>query len=307
MDRQLDNVRVLMSVSVLICSSLLIIRHWSDAKYLMIPNLIIAFILLISVSGCSFNRKIAKETQAVLSGTEKHTQEMVSEAELNMLPDPVKNWLIHSGVVGRQKPQTVWLKQKFQMKLKPEQENWHKADAEQYFNTVNPAFIWTVRLNMSPLIRIRGRDKFLEGRGEMQMKMNAIINLGKETGDKMDEGTLQRYLGEMVWFPSAALSPFITWEQIDKHTAKATMCYKGTSGSGTFFFDEKGDFIKYRAFRYKGNEEDARRYDWVVTADEYKEFEGVRIPSKMRATWKLDEGDWTWCILEITDMTYNTF
>ena len=210
-----------------------------------------------------------------------------------------------SGVVGKPKPQTVYLTQKFDMKLKPEQENWYKADAEQYFTTENPAFIWTVKLSMSPLIKIIGRDKFVDGKGEMQMKMNSIIHLGKETGEKMDEGTLQRYLGEMVWFPSALLNPYITWEEMDSLTAKATMTYRGTSGSGIFHFDEKGDFVRFTTMRYMGNDPDARRYEWLITVDDHSVFEGIRMPSKMRATWKLDEGDWTWCIIEITDLVYD--
>ena len=66
------------------------------------------------------------------------------------------------------------------------------------------------------------------------------------------------------------------------------MNYKGTHGSGTFYFNEKGDFIKFIALRYKGNEPDSKRYPWVLTVDDYAEFGGIRIPSKMKATWKLD-------------------
>jgi hypothetical protein len=32
---------------------------------------------------------------------------------------------------------------------------------------------------------------------------------------------------------------------------------------------------------------------------------GVKIPVKLTATWKLDEGDWTWLKLEITEIKYN--
>jgi len=270
-----------------------------------IPNLIIAIILLISFSGYAFNRKITRETQSILSEAGKPSEEIVSENDLSELPFPVKNWLMSSGVVGKPKPQTVYLRQKFDMKLKPGQENWYKADAEQYFTTKSPAFIWTVKLRMSPVIKISGRDKFKDGKGEMQMKMNSIINLGNESGEKMDEGTLQRYLGEMVWFPSAVLNPYITWEGMDSLTAKATMNYCGTTGSGIFHFDEKGNFVRYSTMRFMGNDPDAKRYGWVITVDDYAVFEGIRIPSKMRATWKLDEGDWTWCVIEITDMVYD--
>jgi len=52
---------------------------------------------------------------------------------------------------------------------------------------------------------------------------------------KMDEGTLQRYLGETVWFPSGMVSPHVLWQELDENSAKATMNFNGTTGSGTFF------------------------------------------------------------------------
>jgi len=87
--------------------------------------------------------------------------------------------------------------------------------------------------------------------------------------------------------------------------AKATITYKGTSGSGTFYFNSEGDFIKFSAMRYMGNDSDAKRHEWVLLVDEHKSFEGIKVPSKMTATWKLDSKDWTWIKLEITDIKYN--
>jgi hypothetical protein len=267
--------------------------------------IIIAIVILFLLSGCALNKKFAREARGILDAVDDPSKEIIRADDIAHLPEAVKKWLSASGVVGSQKISTVWLTQHFSMKLKPEQENWHHAGAKQYFTIDKPAFIWTVNMKMSPIINIKGRDKFVDGKGEMLMKMNSIIRLGKETGKKMDEGTLQRYLGEMVWFPSAALSPYISWEEIDANTAKATMSYNGTTGSGTFYFDKQGDFIKFIALRYKGNKPDAKRYEWLVEADDYAEFEGIRMPSKCRATWKLDDGDWTWCMLEITDLKYN--
>ena len=160
-----------------------------------------------------------------------------------------------------------------------------------------------VRINS--FLRFRGRDKFEDGKGNMNKKMNSLINVVNEHGEKIDEGTLQRYLGEMVWFPSLALSPYITWEQMDNNTAKATMSYKGTSGSGTFYFNSNGDVTKFSALRFKGNEVEAKRYEWVMNITDYKIFEGIKVPAKMSSTWKLDDKDWTWLKLEVTDIKYN--
>ncbi|MFP4557223.1 MAG: DUF6544 family protein, partial [Bacteroidales bacterium] len=300
-----SNIWMLFASLATVISVILIIANWSDAKFGIIPNIVIAIAIVFSFSSCAFSKKIKSETQYILNSVDEYSKEIVSENDIAHLPTPVKSWLNTSGVIGKERIQTVWLTQNFLMKLKPQQESWHNATAQQYFTVDKPAFIWTVDMKMSPIIHIKGRDKFVDGKGEMQMRMNSIINLGKETGHKMDEGTLQRYLGEMVWFPSAVLSPYVTWEEIDSLTAKATMNYQGTTGSGTFYFNQQGDFVKFSALRYKGNDPDAKRYEWVIDVDEYAEFEGVRIPSKCRATWKLEEGDWTWCKLEITEIKYN--
>ena len=59
-----------------------------------------------------------------------------------------------------------------------------------------------------------------------------------------------RYLGEIVWVPSAALSDYITWEEMDSTTARATMSYEGITASGIFKFDENGAFVSFEAGRY---------------------------------------------------------
>ncbi|MGQ1788498.1 DUF6544 family protein [Saccharicrinis sp. GN24d3] len=295
-----------LAIVAVVISTVLIITVWKDAKFGMIANLIILIVAVVSMQTDRFNNKTETEVAQILEHTKTINITKVSEAEISGLPEPVKRWLEVSGVVGKEKIHAVWLKQKAKMKMKPEQENWNDATAEQYFTVQNPAFVWKVKMKISPFIKIAGRDKFINGKGEMQIKMFSLLNIVNEKGTKMDEGTLQRYLGEIVWFPSAALSPFITWEAIDSHSAKATIDYKGTKGAGTFHFNENGDFIRYSALRYKGNEPDAERVEWVIDVKEHAVMNGIKIPVKMTATWKLDEGDWTWLDLEITDIRYNS-
>lgn len=191
--------------------------------------------------------------------------------------------------------------------MKPEQKDWYIAEAEQYSTTENPAFIWTVTMQMMDFIKINGRDKFFGGKGEMLINLFSIINIVNEKGEKLNEGTIQRYLGELVWIPSLALSPYIRWDAIDEYSAKATINYKGTTGYGTFYFNEKGDFIKFIAIRYMGNEPNAKRYPWILTVDDYSEFDGIRVPVKMEATWKLDDRNWTWLKLDVVNAQYTYY
>ncbi len=261
--------------------------------------------LLLLFASCSMHKMIEQEKAEILSSVKEGEAPIVTEERIQSLPEPVKKWLKTTGIVGRPEIRRGWLSQSAQMTMKPDQKKWYTAKAKQLFTTDPPAFLWTVRMKMNPLISIKGRDKFVDGKGEMRIRMNSLINVVHETGEKIDEGTLQRYLGEIVWYPTAALSPYITWESIDEFSAKATMRYNGTEGSGTFYFNEKGDFIRFSAMRYKENTSDARRYEWIISVRKYAVMDGVKIPVEMDATWKLEDGDWTWLKLTIDKIIYD--
>jgi hypothetical protein len=301
---EVKNVWIIGFIAVLL-SQFLVIYYWRDAKFATIPNIIILVAVLFSYSNRVFENLIYKEASGLLSEIRYDNPAILAENDIRHLPPPVQKWLLNSGALGQSIILNGRVEQKILMKMKPDQKNWYPAKAIQYTFIDKPAFIWGVDVEMNTLMKFKGRDKFVDGKGEMLIKMNSLIKIVDEQGEKMDEGTIQRFLGELVWFPSLAISPYITWEEIDEYSAKATMNYKNTSGSGTFVFNENGEFVKFTTLRYNGNEPGAKRKEWVLTVDDYAVFENIKMPSKMKATWKLDEGDWTWLDLEIADIRYN--
>jgi len=127
------------------------------------------------------------------------------------------------------------------MKMKPEQENWYQAEAIQYTVIDEPSFIWKVKLKMNPFIWIQGRDKFQDGEGEMADKNEFSGEFGRWEWSQ----DRWRYFTAIFWvkwsgFPSLAVSPYVTWEEQDELSAKATMNYKGTIESGIFYFKWRG-------------------------------------------------------------------
>ncbi len=301
-----DNYWCSLSFAAILVSQILIIYFWKDAKFGTLPNIIILFVAIAVCANYNFQRMTSIEIRNILSKTNNIEAKIITNEMITHLPESVQNWLSNSGIMGKLEINNVFLKQNALMKMKPEQVNWKEAKAEQYFTTRQPAFVWTVNIKMMPLIDVVGRDKFKDGEGEMLIKILSLIPVvNSKSNDKINSGSLQRYLGEIVWFPSAALSPNITWEEIDAFSARATMTYKGTTGSGIFSFDKNGNFKKYTAKRYRGGEKVAQLTDWVIKANESKVVNGIKIPVKMTATWKLDDGDWTWLKLEVTEISYN--
>ena len=53
----------------------------------------------------------------------------------------------------------------------------------------------------------------------MFIKAGGLITVADGTGPTFDQGTALRFLGEIIWFPSAALTRHITWQPIDERRA----------------------------------------------------------------------------------------
>jgi len=291
--------------AAIILSQVLILLAWNDAKFGTIANVIILIVLLPAAGNYFFNSMVVKERKELLSNVLSPSTKIISAEDINHLPPIVQTWLTNSGVVG--KPQVTFgrLKQKGEMKTSPDG-RWMEFEAEQYFDLIKPSFIWTTEVEMMPLIYLNGRDMLIDGEGEMIIKLLSLINVVNEGhNEKMNSGTMIRYLAEICWFPSAALNDYLAWEEIDSLSAKATMKLDNKNVSGIFRFNENGEMISFEADRYYGGGEDAKLERWVIETIESKEIDGYHIPVKSKVIWKLKEGDYNWLNLEITDLNVN--
>ena len=288
-----------------IISQVLIINYWSGAKFGTIVNLIILISLIIAYSSFSFKNKIAKERKRLFENSEPVSEKVITKETISELPSVVQKWLISSGTIGKMPISNVHLVQELKLKMKPEQSEWNNGTAEQYFSVQPPAFNWNITTQMNSILKVAGRDKFENGNGEMTIKLFSLFPVANaKNHEKVNQATLQRYLAEIVWFPSASLSQYITWEPLGENSAKATMEFNGAKGSGEFHFDENGNFKKFVAMRYQDvNAEEPT--EWTVIATKIEERNGIKIPIECEASWELDSGKWTWLKLIITDIQYN--
>lgn len=252
-----------------------------------------------------FNKRFMEELEEFYQDMDDSIPRGVLQPEeLEELPLCIQKWLYTSRLVGEEKVTCVRLVQTGQMRMK-KKGTWIPFDAEQYFRIDEPGFIWRARMKVTPMVGVMARDLYKNGQGNMLVKLLSVFKLTDATGKEMDQGTLMRYMAEMMWFPSAALSKHIKWEEIDENSARATMTYKGSSGSAVFTFNDKGwvrEFVGERYMEKKG------RYSletWAGSVTEYRNMNGIRIPYKGEVTWKLKDGDFTWMKWEICHIEYN--
>lgn len=286
-------------------SQILIISVWKEAKFGSIANIVILLVSMSAFGSHQFNKMVQKETAVLFKNIDVIDTSFITEKDIFHLPKIVQKWMKNSGAIGKPNITSVRLKQKGKMKTKPKGK-WMPFMAKQYFNVETPTFIWTTKVENNPLLYMIGRDKLVDSKGEMLIKLNALIpvvNTG--SNDKINQGVMVRFLAETCWFPSASLNDYIKWELMDDTSAKAVLTINNKSVSGIFRFNTKGNIISFETHRYFGGRKDAKLEKWVIDMIDYKTFNGIKIPNKCEVIWQLKEADFNWLNLEITDLEYN--
>ncbi len=229
---------------------------------------------------------------------------VVTNHMLRHLPEAVRCYMNYTGVIGKPWIETVRLKQigKFRKGL---DQPWMPTTAEQVFTTDPPGFIWKARFKMAGLPLMRARDSYQTGHGHMFGKLAGLFTIFDERGAEMDQGTLMRYLGEIVWFPTAFLGENITWRSVNDHVAEVTLIDGDRSISACLTIDDDGRLINFSAMRYGNFNGAYALYRWSVPLLEYARLAGLNIPVRGQVVWNLPTGDVPYFDWTITSVEYN--
>jgi hypothetical protein len=302
----------MVGVCGLALSQLLICYAWHDAKAGTLINLALGFGVIVGWGPSRFARETAAEVRTLLSGVASAPADQVTDDELASLPAPVARWLRRAGVVGRPRVRTMVLRQRGQLRAAID-EPFFPAHAEQHINLESPGFVWAVDTMMKHL-PVTGRDAYLRGHGRMLVSVGGLSTVVDATGPSIDHDTLLRFLGELVWCPSAALAPYVQWHAIEpaaeatataEAAAEATMSYRGITASARFTFDAEGRVTTVSARRYLGSGTAARLETWVVKATQWQLRHGVEIPSHGSVAWLLGGERFETYRWEITKLEYD--
>lgn len=272
---------------------------------IIVISIILILVVTTAIATALLNRQANTEALEVLNSANLEQKDIIQSSALTGLPLCVQKWMQRSGVVGQEKIHSVRLIQSGRMRLEPDKP-WMPVEAVQYINVDKPGFVWNARVRMAPLINLHGKDKYYNGHGSMQIKLLSLIAVvNSKPSKEMDQGTLLRYLAEMMWYPGAALNDYISWEEINANSARATMSWQGVQASMLFTFNEDGDVINSVAARYQEVNGKFVLRDWGGVPREYREYEGIRIANKADVIWKYETGDFNWLQIEVTDIDFN--
>lgn len=125
------------------------------------------------------------------------------------------------------------------------------------------------------------QDKYLQERGEVKVTFMGLKSVSVASGDPVDQSSLGRYFGELIWFPVGFLGRDIRWEEIDDQSVMATITKGDLSVEATFYFNAQGMITRYETQRYKCDV----LQNFIGAVGEYADYAGLLIPTSMTAIW----------------------
>ena len=252
----------------------------------------------------AFTRLVRRDVQALHARAAAGLAEVITEGMLSDLPEPVRRYLRYTGVVGKPLPSTVRLHQKGRMRTGPGQP-WMPLDAEEHYSVQPPGFVWAGTARLGPLAVARALDMYAEGTGRMLVKVASLWAVVDASGEQTDQAAMMRYLSEMIWFPAAFLADNISFDAVNDSSSRVTLTDHGRTAAASLFFDKQGRLTNFVAKRYRtADSSDPETWSTPVTG--YGEFEGLRLPNRGKAVYKLPGGDLEYIDVTITGLHYNT-
>ncbi|MCG8606327.1 hypothetical protein MJD09_15250, partial [bacterium] len=131
-------------------------------------------------------------------------------------------------------------------------------------------------------------DTYFRRQATMSARLFSRLRIAHEhRSAELNLGALMRYLAESVWYPTALLpSKRVTWHEGGRDQAEVILSDGKYRVSGIFFFNHHDEIVKFitedRYRRVKGGYKKER---FVAKFDDYREFHGIKIPTKAEAAW----------------------
>lgn len=264
---------------------------------IIILCIIIILVIVFMLGKINMVIKYDKEVKELFSISKDISEKSFNLKQISDLPQPVQRYFRHVLKEGQPYVSYVRLTHDGQFKTDLDKD-WIDIEGEQYFTTEKPGFIWIGKTSM-----FTARDMYLRNSGKITVTLFSLFNVVNGKGNKYDQGEILRWLGESVWFPTNLLpNEHLSWTSIDSKTAELSFNYNDLSLSYIVSFNDKGEITQLETKRYMG--EDSLE-SWVGKLSDYKEINGMIIPTKIEAVWRLDTGDHSYAKFSIKKIEYN--
>lgn len=290
-----------LAVITMIVSQILIFTVWSDAKYGTVANVIILVAAVIGWASINFENSYEKDIRATMEAM-VISNELITENDLEPLPELVQNYLRYFGVVG--KPKIYNVKIEFEGEMRDKGKDWFKFTSEQYNFFDSPTRLFFMKAKVKGL-PTSGYHKYTKEGASMQIKLLSlfpVVNLNQPELFKTETVT---FFNDLCLFaPGALIDKRITWKSIDDTSVQAIFKTNDTSISAILYFNEEGQLVNFVSEDRMAVDE-MKTITFSTPSGNYQNINGFNLPTYGEATWHYPDGEFVYGRFNLKSVEYN--
>ncbi len=286
-----------------VTSQILIIFFWQDAKFGTIANGIILIASIIGFSTWNYHNKYQNDVKTALQQKEYFHNSILTETDIQLLPEPVKKYLRYTGSVG--KPKVNNFKIEFTGKIrKDEQSEWMPFTCEQYNFMETPTRLFFMKATMKGL-PVAGYHCFKNGVAFMDIRLFSIFKVQYQDGAEMDLSETVTFFNDMCCMaPPTLIDKRIKWLEIEGNNVKASFTNNNITVSAWLYFNDKGELINFISNdRYSADS--GTQLPWATPLKDYQEINGTKLPGNAEVIYSYPDRDLVYGTFELTGIKYN--
>lgn len=298
-----------LGAAAVVLSQVVILSSWHDAKFGTIANvLLLAGVIYgyLNEGPLSFRAEYDEATTAGLSRS-RPPPELLTEADLAKLPDPVARYVKATGFVGKPRVQSYRLRFTGRIRSDPGSA-WMPFEADQQSFVEPKVRLFWMRATMKGL-PVEAFHHLADGAATMRVKALGAIPLVNASGPVMDRSESVTVLNDMCLLaPGSLLDPSIRWEAVDAHTAIARFTHGAHTVTATLLFGDDGlltNFISDDRSRSSSDGKSFTQLRFSTPVREYRTFGPYRLAAFGEGRWHTSDGDFAYGEFIIQHVEYN--
>ncbi len=271
--------------------------NYSNLIVIITLSIIGTVALILIIGNVVLNSRFDSEVKELFSQSKSISDRTFKYEEIELLPEPVQRYFRHVLKDGQPYISYIRLKHDGQFKTGLDKA-WANIEGEQYFTTEKPGFVWK-----GNIFGGTARDMYLSDKGRLVVTILSLFTVVDGHGATFNEGELQRWVVEGVWFPTNLLpSERIEWSAIDSSTARLAFNYKEVSTSFLVTFNETGEITQIETRRFMDGE---NKETWLGRMADYEVINGITIPTKVEVIWKLEKAEFSYAKFNVKQIEYD--
>lgn len=307
----------------LVCSTIVIVAAWWDAKFGLLANLVVLIPAVVAALGVAPSSLQARYKRDTAEGfAQRHADSPVlSDADLASLPAPVQRYLRFAGAVGKPRVWNYRIHYRGGLRSAPDKAFMLGTTDQQSF--VNPpARHFLVKMSMLGL-PVQAYHRYVGPAAAFEVRLASLVQIVDAKGPEMNRAETVTLFNDM-WLlaPSTLIDAAVAWQEVDPLTVRATWTHAGHTISATLSFESSGALTNFVSEDRARTEDlknmgatnmspgsavgSANRLRWSTPIEGWRDFGGRRLPVSAKAIWHLPAGDFVYGQFEILDAAFNT-